>query len=51
MDITEHEITIHTNEAYAITFNPLTHEVTTTENPDGNLMLHVRPKAEVGDDI
>ncbi len=42
--VTEHTITVRTNEALAATFNPDTHVLTIAELPDGNHMLHVRPR-------
>jgi hypothetical protein len=44
LPIKEHFLPVRTDEALAAPFNPDTHTLTIAELPDGNLMVHVRPK-------
>lgn len=45
-EITERDTIVRSDEALAVTYNPATHEVTSAELPDGNVMLHVQPKPD-----
>jgi hypothetical protein len=40
------ELTVHSDEEAAVTFNPQVHEMVETELPDGNISHYYRLKAQ-----
>ena len=50
MALDKKEVVVHTGEALSVTYNPATHETTSAETPDGNVILSIRPSGD-GEDV